>query len=64
MQNRSAPSEAQPFIFQRAIARGRGFVFGNNYEPKALLQVVLVLANNFSQTTPNAIANDRASKAA
>ena len=64
MQNRSAPSEAQPFIFQHAIARGRGFVSGNNYEPKALSQVVLVLADNFSQTTPNAIANDRASKAA
>jgi hypothetical protein len=53
----------QPFILQRAIARGRSFLFGNNYKPKALSQLVLVPANNFSQTTPNAIANDRAAEA-
>jgi hypothetical protein len=29
-----------------------------------LSQFVLVPANNFSQTTPNAIANDRATQAA
>jgi hypothetical protein len=39
-------------------------VSGNNYEPNALSQVVLVPPNNFSQTTPNAIANDRAAEAA
>jgi len=39
-------------------------VSGNNYEPNALSQAVLVPANNFSQTTPNAIAKDRAAEAA
>jgi hypothetical protein len=53
----------QPFIFQRVVSRGRGFVSGNNYEPNASSQVVLVSANNFSQTTPNPIANDRAAEA-
>jgi hypothetical protein len=38
-------------------------VSGDNYEPNALSQVVLVPANNFSQTTPNPIANDRAADA-
>jgi len=38
-------------------------VFGNNYEPKASSQFVLVPANNFSQTTPNAIANNRTAEA-
>jgi len=35
-------------------------VSGNNYKPNALSQFVLVSANNFTQTTPDAIANDRA----
>jgi hypothetical protein len=39
-------------------------VSGDNYEPNASSQVVLVPANNFSQTTSNAIANDRAAEAA
>jgi hypothetical protein len=39
-------------------------VSGNNYEPNALLEFVLVSANNLTQTTPNAIANDRAAEAA
>jgi hypothetical protein len=51
-------------MFQRAIARGRGFLSGNNYKPNALSQFVLVPANNFAQTTSNAIANDRATQAA
>jgi hypothetical protein len=38
-------------------------VSGNNYEPNALSQFMLVPANNFSQTTLNAIANDRAAEA-
>jgi hypothetical protein len=38
-------------------------VSGNNYKPNALPQFLLVPANNFSQTTPNAIANDRAAEA-
>jgi hypothetical protein len=46
------------------MARRRGFVSGNNYEPNALSQFVLVPANNFSQTTSDAIANDRAAHAA
>jgi hypothetical protein len=36
---------------------------GNNYNPKALSELVLVPTNNFSQTTPNPIANDRAAEA-
>jgi hypothetical protein len=39
-------------------------VSGNNYEPKALSQFMLVSTNNLSQTTPNPIANDRAAEAA
>jgi hypothetical protein len=39
-------------------------VFGNNHEPETLSQFVLVPANNFSQTPPNPIANDRVSNAA
>jgi hypothetical protein len=38
-------------------------VSGNNYEPNAPSQFVLVPANNFSQATPDAIANDRAAEA-
>jgi hypothetical protein len=37
-------------------------VSGDDYKPKAFSQFVLVLAHNFSQTTPNAIANHRASE--
>ena len=51
-------------MFQRVIGRSRGFVSGNNYEPNRLLQFVLMPANNFSQATPNPIANDRAAEAA
>jgi hypothetical protein len=39
-------------------------VSGNNYKPKTLSQFVLMPANNFSQTTPNPIANDSAAEAA
>jgi hypothetical protein len=38
-------------------------VSGNNYEPNAFSQFVLVPANNFSQTTSNAIPNDRTAEA-
>ena len=36
---------------------------GNNYKPKALSELVLVPTNNFSQTTPSPIANDRTAEA-
>jgi hypothetical protein len=36
---------------------------GNNYKPKASPELILVPANNFSQTTPNPIADDRAAEA-
>jgi len=39
-------------------------VSGNNDEPNALPKLVLVPANNFSQTAPNTIANDRAAETA
>lgn len=48
-------------MFQRAIARGRGILPGNEDNPKALSQVMLVPAYNFPQTAPKAIANNRAS---
>jgi hypothetical protein len=39
-------------------------VSGDNYEPNALSQFVLVAADNFPQTTSNTIANNRAAHAA
>jgi hypothetical protein len=50
-------------MFQRAIARGRRILPGNEHNPKAFSQVMLVLAHNFPQTAPNTIANNRASNA-
>jgi hypothetical protein len=38
-------------------------VSGNYYEPHPLPQFVLMSANNFSQTTPNPISNNRATEA-
>jgi len=51
-------------MFQRAIVRGRGILPGNEHNPKAFSQVMLVLAHNFPQTASNTIANDRASETA
>jgi len=50
-------------MFQRAIARVCGIFPGNEHNPKALSQAMLVLAHNFAKTAPNTIANDRASEA-
>jgi hypothetical protein len=50
-------------MFQRAIVRGRGILPGNEHNPNAFSQVMLVLPHNFPKTTPNTIANDRASQA-
>jgi hypothetical protein len=50
-------------MFQRAIARGRGIFPGNEHNPNAFSQVMLVPAHDFPQTAPNAIANNRASEA-
>jgi hypothetical protein len=49
-------------MFQRAIARCRGILPGNKHNPKAFSQVILMLAHNFPQTAPNAIANSCASE--
>jgi hypothetical protein len=46
-------------MFQRTIARAGGIASGNEYDPKALLQILLVSADNFSQAAPNTIANNR-----
>jgi hypothetical protein len=51
-------------MFQRAIACARRFAPGNEHKPKTLSQFVLMPAHNFSQTTPDAIANHGASEAA
>jgi hypothetical protein len=48
-------------MFERAIARSRGIFPGNEHNPNAFSQVMLVPAHNFPQTAPNAIANNRAS---
>jgi hypothetical protein len=48
-------------MFERAIARGRGIFPGNEHNPNAFSQVMLVPAHDFPQTAPNAIANNRAS---
>jgi hypothetical protein len=37
---------------------------GNEHEPEAFSQFMLAPAHNFSQTTSNAIANDRATEPA
>jgi hypothetical protein len=50
-------------MFQRTIARIGGIASGNEYNPRALSQIMLVPADNFSQAAPNAIANDRTSNA-
>jgi hypothetical protein len=49
-------------MFQRAIARGRGILPGKKHNPKVLSQMILMLAHNFPQTAPNAIANSCASE--
>lgn len=51
-------------MFQGAVDGGRGLVSGNEHEPEAFSQFMLVPAHNLSQTTPNAIANDRSSEPA
>jgi hypothetical protein len=51
-------------MFQGAIRRGRGIESGNEHEPEAVSQFVLVPAHNFSQMTSNLIANNRASEPA
>jgi len=50
-------------MFQCVRARGRGILPGNEHNPKAFSQVMLVLAHNFPQTAPNTIANSCASDA-
>jgi hypothetical protein len=50
-------------MFQRAIVRVRGIASGNEHNPKTFPQFVLVLAHDFSQSTPNTIANSCASDA-
>jgi hypothetical protein len=50
-------------MFQLAIVRRRSIPPGNEHNPNAFSQVMLVLAHNFPKTTPNTIANDRASEA-
>jgi hypothetical protein len=50
-------------MFQRTIARVRCIASGNEHNPKALSQSVLVLTHNFPQTAPNTITNNCASDA-
>jgi hypothetical protein len=50
-------------MFQGTIARVGCLASGNEHNPKALSQSVLVLAHNFSQTAPNTIANNCTSDA-
>jgi len=48
-------------MFQDPVGRDCSFVPGNQHEPEAFSQFVLVPAHNLSYTTPDAVANDRAS---
>jgi hypothetical protein len=48
---------------QRTIARVGCIASGNEHNPKAISQFVLMLPHNFSQTTPNTIANNCATDA-
>jgi hypothetical protein len=50
-------------MFQRAIVRIRRIASGNEHNPKALAQIVLMVAHNFPQTAPNAVASNCASDA-
>jgi len=50
-------------MFQLLIARVNGIASGNEHHPKAVSQIVLLLAQNFFQTAANAIANNRTSYA-
>jgi hypothetical protein len=50
-------------MFQRIIARVRRIASGNEHNPKALSQFVLVLAHNLSQTASNEVASNCASNA-
>jgi hypothetical protein len=45
-------------MFQRAIVRVRGIPSGNEHNPKAFSQFMLMLAHNFSQPAPNTVANN------
>jgi hypothetical protein len=50
-------------MFQPIIARVGCAASGNEHNPKAFSQFVLVLAHNLSQTAPNAVASNCASNA-
>jgi len=50
-------------MFQRTIARVGRLASGDEHNPKALSQSVLVLTHNLPQTAPNTITNDCASDA-
>jgi len=50
-------------MFQLVIACANGIAPGNEHNPKAASQVVLVTTHNFSQTAPDTVANNCASNA-
>jgi len=50
-------------MFQLLISRVGRIASGNEHNPKALSQIVLVLSHNLPQTAPNPIAHNRASNA-
>ena len=62
-QDRSAPCETQPFIFQGAIARLYSVPPCNKHNPKVLSQIMLVPSHNLPQTPPDTIASNRVSEA-
>jgi hypothetical protein len=51
-------------MFQRTIGRISSIASGHEHDPKALSQIMLVLAHNLSQPPPDTIANDCGSEAA
>jgi len=50
-------------MFQLMIARVNSIAFGDEHNPKAVSQIMLVTTHNFSQTAPDTVTNNRASNA-
>jgi hypothetical protein len=50
-------------MFQVMIARVNGVAFGDEHNPKAVSQIMLVTTHNFSQTAPDTVTSNCASNA-
>jgi hypothetical protein len=50
-------------MFQLMIARVNGVAFGDEHNPKAVSQIILVTTHNFSQTAPDTVTSNCSSNA-